>query len=183
MRVWMRYGVFVGLGVSVLAGYGLAWISSQLRGTRRAGVTLALLGLALLDFLPRPQMFAKVQPRPVDEWLAAQTASGALVEFPFESDQAELYYTLIHNKPFLGGNFNAFPPPQFQRIKPVLSSFPDRDSMDLLRSLGVRYVLVHTGRYPDFEEVDRLATELGLRRGPAFEDIQVYTLEGDPGAP
>jgi hypothetical protein len=183
MRVWMRYGVFVGLGVSVLAGYGLAWISGRLDGWRRAAVTTGLLVLVLLDFLPRPEAFVKVQPRPVDEWLASQVEAGALVEFPFESDQAQLYYTLTHQKPFLGGNFNAFPPPQYQRIKPVLDSFPDRASIEVLRELGVRYVLVHSWRYPDFGQVDRIVRELGLRWATAFEGIHVYELDeanGDP---
>jgi hypothetical protein len=179
----MRYGVFVGLGVSVLAGYGLAWISGRLHGWRRAAATAGLLALALLDFLPRPEAFVRVQPRPVDEWLASQTDSGALVEFPFESDQAQLYYTLTHQKPFLGGNFNAFPPPQYQRIKPVLDSFPDRASIDVLHDLGVRYVLVHAWRYADFDQVDRLARELGLVSVDDFDGIHVYTLEGDSLAP
>jgi hypothetical protein len=183
MRVWMRYGVFVGLGVSVLAGYGLAWISERLQGGRRTAVVLGLLGLALLDFLPRPQPYARVEPRSVDEWLAAQTDSGALVEFPFESDQAQLYYSLIHNKPILGGPFNAFPPPQFQRIKPILDSFPDRASIDTLQDLGVRYVLVHAWRYADFDRVDRLARELGLVLVGDFDGVHVYTLGEDSLAP
>jgi hypothetical protein len=181
----MRYGVFVLLGVSVLAGYGSAWVSGRFQGWRRSVVSIVLLAFILLDFLPRPQDFVRVEPRPVDEWLAIQTRPGALVEFPIEkiADQAQLYYTLTHRKPFLGGSFNSFPPPQYLKIRPVLASFPDRDSVELLRTLGVRYVLVHSQEYEDFDEMDNLIRELGLHRSASFEDIVVYELEGGSRAP
>jgi hypothetical protein len=183
MRVWMRYGVFVGMGVSVLAGYGLTWLAGQLDGRRRTAVVVGLVALALVDFLPRPRPFARVEPRSVDVWLAAQDEAGALAEFPFESDQAQLYYSLIHGKPILGGPFNAFPPPQFQRLQPILESFPDQASIDALRELGVRYVLVHEDRYADVDEVDRAARQLGLDRVDEFDSILAYTLEAEPHAP
>jgi hypothetical protein len=133
----------------------------------------------LLDFFPRPQSFIKVEPRPVDEWLVSQEAAGALVEFPIEkiADQAELYYTLTHGKPFLGGSFNAFPPPQYRRIKPIMDAFPNRDSVELLRTLGVRYVLVHTNDYSNFEEINRRILEQGLHASVSMGGIQVYELE------
>jgi hypothetical protein len=179
MRVWMRYGGIVIMGVSVLAGYGSDWISGRFRGWRLNAVMALLLGLVLLDFLPRPQSFTKVEPRPVDEWLASQEAAGALVEFPIEkiADQAQLYYTLTHGKPFLGGSFNAFPPPQYRRIKPIMDTFPNRSSVELLRTLGVRYVLVHTDYYSNFEEIDRRILEQGLDSSVSLEGIQVYELE------
>jgi hypothetical protein len=179
MRVWMRYGGIVVLGVSVLAGYGSDWISGKFRGWRKSAVMALLLGLVLLDFFPRPQSFIKVEPRPVDEWLASQEAAGALVEFPIEkiADQAQLYYTLTHGKPFLGGSFNAFPPPQYRRIKPIMDAFPNRDSVELLRTLGVRYVLVHTNDYSNFEEINRRILEQGLHASVSMGGIQVYELE------
>lgn len=185
MRVWMRYGGVVILGVSVLAGYGSDWISQKIHGWRLKAVMLFLLGFVLLDFLPRPQSFTKVEPRPVDAWLASQEAPGALVEFPIEkiADQAQLYYTLTHRKPFLGGSFNAFPPPQYQRIRPVMEGFPDRSSVDLLGTLGVRYLLVHKSNYSNFNEIDGRILELGLRASASFEDIQVYELELDHSEP
>ena len=185
MRVWMRYGVFVLLGVSVLAGYGASWVSRRLQGWRGTSVSIGLLAVVLLDFMPRPQAYIRVEPRPVDEWLAAQTAPGALVEFPFEkvADQAQLYYTLTHRKPFLGGSFNSFPPPQYLRIKPVLDFFPNRESVELLRTLGVRYVLVHSQEYQDFDEIDRHVRELGLHWTASFGEIFVYELEGGSRAP
>jgi hypothetical protein len=185
MRVWMRYGGIVILGVSVLAGYGSDWIFVKLRSWRQNAVMALLLGFVLLDFLPRPQSFVKVEPRPVDEWLASQEAAGALVEFPIEkiADQAQLYYTLTHGKPFLGGSFNAFPPPQYRRIKPIMEDFPNRDSIKLLRTLGVRYVLVHTSEYSNFEEIDRSILEQGLLESASFEGIQVYEMELEHSEP
>jgi hypothetical protein len=185
MRVWMRYGGIVILGVSILAGYGSAWISSRVGGWHKNGVQALLLGLVVLDFLPRPQTFVRVEPRPVDFWLASQEPPGALVEFPFEkvADQAQLYYTLTHKKPFFGGSFNAFPPPQYLRIKPILSQFPNDESIELLKTLGVRYVLVHSLEYSNFEDLDREIVELGLQPMATFDDIKVYELEAALGEP
>jgi hypothetical protein len=185
MRVWMRYGGIVILGVSVLAGYGSDWISKRLRGWRQPAIMVLLLGLVLLDFFPKPQPFVRVEPRPVDEWLATQEEAGALVEFPFEriADQAQLYYTLTHRKPFLGGSFNAFPPPQYLRIKPVMDTFPSENSIEMLRTLGVQYVLVHTNDYTNFEEVDRRIRGQGLKAIVLIEGIQVYELEPNRGEP
>jgi hypothetical protein len=185
MRVWMRYAAYVSLGVSILAGYGSAWISDKLQNRKKHAVMAALLALVLLDFLPEPQGFIDVDARPVDRWLAIQDAPGALVEFPFEkvADQAQLYYTLIHKKPFLGGSFNAFPPTQYKRIKPVLDKFPDEESVALLRELGVSYVLVHSDEYSDFSEVTRSILQQGLVFIRSFGEIQVYKLEVENNTP
>ncbi len=152
MRVWMRFGIFVLLFVSSLAGLGAAWLLSRVKKGWRLLLTSLLILLVILEFFPGSfPNFSAVAGRPVDYWLAEQSGDGAVAQFPFEleSVQDHIYYQGIHQKPFLGGFFNAFPPPQYLQIKTIMAAFPDKESIDLLRSLGVQYVLIDTRYYSD----------------------------------
>jgi hypothetical protein len=131
MRVWMRYAIFVQLFASLLAGIGLALLGqsvSKASKQRLPGLLLssAALILIILDFLPANLPFSEIAARPVDAWLAQQPGQGAVAQFPFEQNiqPQQTYYTLIHNKPFIGGFFAAAATEQYRRIQPVLEDFP-----------------------------------------------------------
>jgi hypothetical protein len=151
MRTFKRAGALALLATSVLAGLGSAWLLKRVGAKRRTALGASLLALALFDFYPGPfQEFTPVEPRPVDRWLAEQPGLGAVAEFPFElqEEQSHVYFSLTHGKPILGGFFNAFPPPQYRRIRPVMAGFPDVASIQLLQELGVQYVILGKSRYP-----------------------------------
>lgn len=178
MRVWMRYGLFVSLFVSVLAGAGTA---ALLKGRSRPGqgvVGLIVLVAVLLDYFPGFQSLTRVSGRSVDGWLASQPGPGAIVQFPaWELARPEqAYYASIHGKPSIGGAFASYPPPQFRRIYGVLQSFPDPRSMALMRELGVRWIVVDSQQYGDFGEVERGIEALGLRRAGDFDGEFVYEM-------
>ena len=177
MRALMRFGVFALLLVSAAAGLGAAWLLEKAPGRWRAGVLVALLALVFVDFYPGPyDQFAPVAARPVDHWLAEQP-DGVVAQMPFSlaEDQEHTYYTLIHGKPYIGGFFNAFPPPQYQRIIPLLAPFPDESSVALLRDLGVQYVLVDVDEYDlTPEALKAICEELNLYYLDRFEDQLVF---------
>jgi hypothetical protein len=112
----------------------------------------------------------------VDAWLAAQPDTGAVAQFPFdeESSQSQVYYTLVHQKPFLGGDFNTSAPEQYRRIRPVMDTFPSQESIDLLRQLGVSYVVVDSLRYQNFLDVERDILSFGLQPLHVSEAEYVY---------
>jgi len=87
-----------------------------------------------------------------------------VIQFPFslEQDQEQTYYTLIHDKPYVGGFFNAFPPAQYNRITPLMANFPDQQSVSLSRQLGVQYFLVSEKYYPDLDKLQQQCQALGL---------------------
>jgi hypothetical protein len=123
------------------------------------------------EVYPGPcQNFAIVEPRPVDYWLAEQPGDGAVAQFPFYQveDQDQVYNTLIHGKPFIGGFFNAFPPKQYLEIRPVMEGFPDEESISLLKELGIHFIIVDTGEYDD---VPRVLTAL---KGSQLEQIAQF---------
>ncbi|MDD5368442.1 MAG: hypothetical protein PHQ40_05110 [Anaerolineaceae bacterium] len=179
MRALERFGLFVLLAASVFAGLGAAGLLEKVKPRRRAWVTLALLALVFIDFYPGPyQQFSTIQARPVDTWLAVQPGKGAIAQFPFSlaADQDLTYDSLVNNKPYIGGFFAAFEPAQYQRIKPVLNSFPSSDSLGLLKELGVQYVLVDAPSYPNLAEIEAELQQQGLSKLTTQGNEVVYEL-------
>jgi hypothetical protein len=122
-------------------------------------------GAGFVDFYPGVfNKFSTLDARPVDYWLASQPDTGAVAQFPFdqESDQGQVYNTLVNRKPFLGGFFNANHPEQYDRIQPILKSFPSSESVDLLQELGVAYVVVDSSEYLNYKKVDQSIQSYGL---------------------
>jgi hypothetical protein len=180
LRALMRFGVFNLVLISAMAGLGAAWLLEKVQPKWRTVLAAGLLVLVLVDFFPRPfTQFAKVSPRPVDFWLAEQPGNGAVVQMPFikAEDQDQTYYTLTYNKPYIGGFFNAFPPHQYQEIKPVLSSFPDQSSVSLLRKLGTEYVIVDEKSYENPDAIKTECEALGLIFKAKFDDQMVFLMQ------
>jgi hypothetical protein len=178
MRVWMRYGIFVSLFVSVLAGIGATWLSGRFN-RRLTNVVLAIvLLLVFVDFYPGVQPLSQVGGRSVDKWLASQSGQEAVVQFPFwqVTQPQQTYYTLVHNKPFVGGFFAAFSTPQFQRIQPILNSFPDNSSVEILHELGVRWIIVDSTQYKNFGQIQGAIESLDLHLAGIFDIQYVYEL-------
>ena len=179
MRVMMRFGLFTLIFTSLMAGLGAYVLTKSASSRVRQLVGIGLLVLVFIDFYPGVLTgFRQVQARPVDTWLAAQPDTGAVAQFPFEEDssQSQTYYTLVHQKPFLGGNFNSFSPEQYTRIFPVMQTFPSQQSVDLLRQLGVTYVVVDSFQYPNYLDIDRLIQALGLKLLHVSQAEYVYDL-------
>ncbi len=119
MRALARFGFFVPLFVSVLAGLGTAWLLPRQPVRWRTWAAIGLLALVVLDFYPGVYtQFAPIAARPVDAWLAEQPGQGAVAQFPSSQneDQDQVYNTLVHGKPFIGGFFSANKPAQYAAI-------------------------------------------------------------------
>src|SRR5512134_900396 len=101
---------------------------------------------------------------PVRSIIGWQAGRGAVAQFPFIQleDQDQVYNTLVHGKPFIGGFFSANQPEQYLRIRPVLDRFPSAEGAALLRDLGVQWVLFDTRQYPAFASVKQQVEALGL---------------------
>jgi hypothetical protein len=179
LRSTMRFGIFVLVFVCTAAGIGASWLLGRIKSKWRILVAIVLIGLVVLDFYPGPfQQSFRVQPRPVDYWLSEQPGKGAVAQMPFRlaEDQENTYYTLTHGKPYIGGFFNAFPPQQYTRIKPVLDGFPDKSSVNLLHDLGVMYVLADMAEYSDLSDLRDTCISLGLDYVGEIADQMVFRL-------
>ncbi len=180
MRAVMRMGFYVLIFTTLMAGFGAAWLLDRAGPKRALGLTVLLLGLVWLDFYPGPyQQFEQVSARPVDAWLAQQPGNGAVAQFPAIQleDQDQVYNTLVHGKPYIGGFFSANQPEQYLRIRPVLDRFPSPEGTALLRELGVRWVLLDTRQYPDFPSVKNQVEALGIRYIETVSGQAVFELK------
>ena len=181
MRAMERFGFFVPFFCALAAGLGAAWLLKRFKPGPAIACTLLLLALIGLDFGIRPQNNSvRLLPRAVDNWLAEQPGNGAVAQFPFtrEVDQDLVYYALYHGKPYIGGFFSANYPDQYWQIQPDLSNFPNPVSLERLKTLGVRYVLVEEKAYPDPQGVLDACRGLGMPLLTRLDGISVFGLPG-----
>jgi hypothetical protein len=186
MRVWARFGLLTAFGVATLAGWGVVrlqrWMQKRNTAVGRGLLPIALLLLVLFEFaaLPYAMGSSSVQARPVDHWLADQSGDFAIMEYPLIKAMSgrSYYYMRYHGKRISFGQSTYFPRP-FSDSRAVLEAFPSEESISLLKSWGVRYVLVGSKYYG--ADWPLLETELGasshLRHVLAVDDEPRY--EGD----
>jgi hypothetical protein len=183
MRVWMRYGIFVALFASILAGVGSAWLFSKLKRRWVVPVAVILLTLIVVDFFPSWGPLCPVEGRPVDAWLASQPGQGITAQFPsYRMGRGNYYYYAgLEDKPMLGGWFGPFLTLQGRELQPVLATFPDETSLDLLRKMEVQYLVVDEKYYKDdLGNVEAAIEKSGFESKGSFDGQLVF--ERSPGA-
>jgi hypothetical protein len=185
MRVWARQGLIAIFGVSVLAGYGFQRLNRRcvrpaVRARFRTAVlAFTVLGCVILEFaaLPHALGTSSVRARPVDYWLASQEGDFAIMEFPVIKAMTgrQLYAMRTHGKKIAFG-YGTFFPRAFNESRAVLDTFPGLESIALLKSWGVRYVLVGSRYYgatwPQLE--GDCSAALGLRFVQTIDDDPTY---------
>jgi hypothetical protein len=82
-----RFGLLVLTVLALLAGLGMAWLSSRLPRRARVPVTAAVLGALALDYLAPPLRYEWIATyaRPVDRVLRADADDVAVLEWPLNS--------------------------------------------------------------------------------------------------
>ncbi len=190
MRVWARFGLLTVFGVAVLAGVGFIhlnqWLQSKRPLVERGGVSIvalvAALCLVVFEFwcVPYALGTSGTERRPVDTWLAEQEGDFAVMEYPLIKAMSgpSYYYMRYHGKHISFGQSTYFPQ-AFSASRPVIESFPNGDSIALLRSWDVRFVLVgsqyYSSDWPEFKQT--LESTPGLRFVQTLSDEPRY--EGD----
>ncbi|MEO8360492.1 MAG: hypothetical protein ABI672_10725 [Vicinamibacteria bacterium] len=153
IRVPARASVFLTLGLSMLAAFGLDRIRSK-------AWRVALVCLALLEATVAPQSvvasdrcIASSDPAPpVYAWLKDQP-EGAVIELPilpndglFQrpkfDDSVYLLRSTLHWKPLVNG-YAGTEPPLYRDTREAMKEFPSGASIGRLRAQSVRYVVLH----------------------------------------
>lgn len=151
LRAPSRMGLIVVMGLSVLAAIFLARVA---KGSRREwAVGLALGLVALLELTQVPLRFREVSPPSPIHRLLATLPRDPVVEFPFFFRRIDFHrHTLymlnstVHWQPLVNG-YSDFFPRDFLETVDAISSFPTRESFDLLRKRRARYVVFHFDFY------------------------------------
>lgn len=193
MRVPARFAIIVSLGLSVLAAFGTRSIAARLAPRLRAALVPACIAVILAEswVVPMPANDYPAHGRPEDravaEWLKTRPAGGVLHEPVKTWNYQELSYqfaTLAHQHPIVNGISGYDTPLQmlFRDGSSVLYDY-DRpaDVVRMLRSLGVRYLVVHIGDYNNFSYHAALA--LVRESGQVVHEVrfgETYAFELQP---
>jgi hypothetical protein len=203
MRVAARFALIFVLGLSVVVGCGAMCLLSLVKPAFRP-LTLAVCFAAIVAdswSIPFPVQPYSGRGRPEDravaEWLRERPA-GAVLHVPIKGiNFQELNYqyaTLFHRNPVING-FSGYNMPVVEFLRSPTSPLYDYGrfpaTVRMLRSLGVRYVMVHRG---DYNLTSRWAGEIdrtigGLRDSGQVEGeaellgVRAFQLEPWSGTP
>ena len=178
LRSPARFGAFVLLSIAVLAGLGAARIS---RARPQFAVPLAIAAtvLCLVEYWSGPMGARPNQDRPTDahQFLASQPPGTVSIEMPVPRPDAlwlwETTYQIrsIHHWQPLVNGYSGFAPADYLQTLERLRGFPDETSIERLRELEVRYVLLNRVFYTGEEFTDLIAR---LTRSPAFGPSRAF---------
>jgi hypothetical protein len=189
LRVTARFGVLVQLAAAILAGFGIASVTSRLSLRARAAVVLILAAVSLAE-AHSPIALATVGPKgrppdaPLYRWLAQQP-EGAVLELPIEPAGSTTtrsflyeYATLTHRHRIVNGATGYSSPLQDflgGPVSPLTDGSRATDVVAMLRALDVRYVVVHDSGWPAFDDV---RTTIERLRFPAEQVTETTRFDG-----
>lgn len=195
LRVPGRFIVLFALGLSVLVGYGMV---NLLNRTDKPWGKILIAGTAasliLFEYASFPIPMVRVptgQSIPgVYHWLARQKGDFPLLELPLPGGQTSvwlearrLYFSTIHWKKLVNGYSGYFPPDYDFLYQKGMKGFPTKDSVDLVKKRGIKYLIIHFDEYEN-QEKERIwgllkDYEGSLRLVAHFENDFIYELTGN----
>jgi hypothetical protein len=155
LRVPARFGMLVGLILSILSGYGAARIFKRWPRARGIAVTTIVSAILVeaIPFIPLQRVWREA---PAVYGTLLDGPPKVLAEFPIPSitrrvysDTWFLYFSTFHWQTLVNGNSGFFPPSYLELLDRE-SDFPLGDTVAYLRERGVQYVTVH-GAFMDSE--------------------------------
>ncbi len=157
LRIPLRFALLTTFGLTVLAGLGFANLSKLLRPTHRQTImaTVLVSSFIIMEHLPAPLPGGlNSYGAPGYTWLAQNSApDSTLIELPYylhtkQSHQEVVreYQSVNHWRRLVNGN-SGFKPAGLVELGHVLDAFPDWRSFDLLRQLGINYLVLHQNQY------------------------------------
>ena len=150
LRIPARMGLMVGFSLAVLAGYGAARITDRLRSEKARRVALTLIGvLMLVEYASTPLPLWAAPRHPPESYAdlvrdAGDGPTSVIFEFPTGAmeDPEYLYYSTFHWQHLVNG-YSGFFPPSYVKIVNAVRGFPDEASLNVIKSHGARYLVIH----------------------------------------
>ena len=172
IRASVRFGYLVLAAVAALAAFGLVVAREKLatRPRVRTAVSVGAVLLVTVESARLPVGYSPAHQTPGVYRVLATQPVGALVELPLYSPAAfsrngiYMLHATEHWKPLLNG-YSGFIPASYRRHADVLRTFPDRASLDYLRTLGVSHVVVHESLFVEVRGAELFAQ---IERTPAL---------------
>lgn len=189
IRVPGRFGILAVFGLSGLAGFGVAQLSSiKYQVTIRnyqLPITNYLFPLLIMLILMEswsaplnpigPKLPVGEEVASIYHWLRQETnPEDVVLELPY-GEASEFWYeynSSYHWRPLANGG-TGFTPPIYKDMRRWFSTFPDARSVDVIQQLGIDLVILHPGFYSP-EAWQQVMAELPLYL-PAIE--QIYQID------
>lgn len=196
VRVWARYAAPLTLVVALLAGFGAAWLLGKGRGGKLLAAVLGVLIVFEGVTLPYPAFNdVAVNDRAVNDWLAAQPAGTAIIEYPRPWVEATAMYSQSLHRQSVVNGYMSFLPDHLAAVDAQLGEWPNREALPVLRAWGIDYVIVSRLNddagfretiWPAISDIGALCPvgsfpDAFNYRG--FTDTFVFALRPEPGAP
>lgn len=151
IRVPSRFFLLTITALSALAALGLDRI-------RRPGLAWGLIVVATIECIPVPWDAPSdpIVTPPIDIWLAAQPKPFRVVDLPIPLPDNSVRQARFHSEYMIHGaahwqpmvnGYSSLVPPRHEKLYGELHEFPTEAGLTQLESLGVNYVIVHTGMY------------------------------------
>jgi hypothetical protein len=145
------------LGLAVLAGFGFDRLLQARRGRGRTIAALVMAALMVGEFVsPLETEEYRVDPPPIDRWLATQAAPLVVAELPLANPRnlgsAErrhttyMLHSTAHWQKTVEG-YSGIRPQRHVDLYETLATFPEEGSLQALRDAGVTHLVVHTDYY------------------------------------
>ncbi len=151
IRVPSRFAIFVIFSTVLLAGFGLRSILAKFDKKKWVVWSSVVFLLVLnLEYLSVPQRTRVVPIKddipPAYRWLEEKAKPGPIIELPFHKkighDAVYMYFSIFHRKNLVNG-YSGFIPPAIIYIRKVFEAFPSPAGLDILKTLGIKYVVLH----------------------------------------
>jgi hypothetical protein len=168
LRAAARFGNLFLLGMSVLAGLGLALVRRRTSSTRMALVLgIGAVVLANVESLRAPFPFTRFSGIPrIYSLLAEEPGRVVLAETPFYPPQAVFEnapYVLAsttHWRPLMNG-YSGYVPGTYREYAASFWYFPRDWAIEAMKKAGVTHVMVHPERFID--ESDKVIAQIAAR--------------------
>ena len=178
-RVYARFGIFIMLGLSILAALGLKELSIKKRRCYflLVPVLILLIILEFINFPPYPIIKAQDPPE-VYQWLHDQSDNQIIIEYPLAGWDTSAHYQYLfwqryHHIPF----FNGVRPGSegyeyFERVKSI-----NQDSVQDLTELGIKYIIIHQDFFNEERSLESLNKIKDLKFVKTFDSDLIYEIQ------
>jgi len=180
VRGAVRFGQLFLAAVAILAGFGWVWLGPRLQRRALAIGILLVLGVNL-EALRAPLQYREFKGiSPIfDDLATGDREVVACMPFPqprvaFENVDCMLVSTRFWH-PLVNG-YSSFIPERYNRQAAALEAFPDRNTIQYLRELGVTIVIVFTDKLGQ-SRLARLSEHPELSLWKADKSVRIYRLE------
>ena len=163
LRVPSRFVITVALSLSVFAGLGWARLSTRFQSHWKKKVsTIGVCLILLLEYASFPLTMVPIdvgdRVPAVYRWLAEQKDDPVILELPLPDKPTDVwkeaervYFSIYHWERMVNGYSGYFPPSYDDLYMKKLKGFPSNQTIELIKNLGVTYLIIHLDSYEGSE--------------------------------